>query len=83
MNKINKLIKKAIKITPEEKFKLRLKRELKEQEERRLKEKIVEGVIEELVPLDDRVISLNEKTAGKKLNSIKNQSFLIDGEIIV
>jgi hypothetical protein len=32
MNKINKLIKKAIKITPEDRFKLNLKRELKEQE---------------------------------------------------
>lgn len=76
MNKINKLIKKAIKITPEEKFKLRLKRELKEQEERRLKEKIVEGVIEELIPLDDRVISLNEKTEDLEKNTEKTEVLL-------
>jgi len=59
--KIQKLIKKAIKITPEDEFKLRLKKELEEQKDKRLVNSITKDVIENLVPLDDKVSLVAEK----------------------
>lgn len=59
--KIQKLIKKAIKITPEDEFKLRLKKEIEEQKDKRLVNSITKDVIENLAPLDDKVSLVAEK----------------------